>query len=150
MVAMGEDIGRTEPSQAAKPVLTIDGAQFSDLEGFYDEVSRNLIPGASWGRNQNAFNDILRGGFGTPEGGFQLRWKNSDQSRERLGWEETIRFVEKKLTTCHPTNRPSVQADLESARRHEGETLFDLIVEIIHDHGPGGPESEDGVLLTLE
>ena len=133
-----EDVGRTVPPQPGKPVLTIDGAQFSDLDGFYDEVSRNLIPGAVWGRNQNAFSDILRGGFGTPEGGFQL------------GWDETIRFIERKLTTCHPTNRPSVQADLESARRHEGETLFDLIVDIIHDHGPGGPESEDGVLLTLE
>jgi RNAse (barnase) inhibitor barstar len=68
-----------------KPVYEIDGSQFSTLEGFYDKVSQVLIPGANWGRNLDAFNDILRGGFGTPEGGFVLRWKNSKLSRERLG-----------------------------------------------------------------
>ena len=45
----------------------IDGKNFSTLEEFYDEISRVLIPGAQWGRNLDAFNDILRGGFGTPD-----------------------------------------------------------------------------------
>ena len=36
------------------PVLEIDGARFNDLEGFWDEVSRQLIPGAEWGRNLDA------------------------------------------------------------------------------------------------
>ena len=62
---------------APKPVYEIDGNRFSTLEGFYDEISRVLIPGPYWGRNLDAFNDILRGGFGTPEVGFILRWKNS-------------------------------------------------------------------------
>ena len=52
-----------------KPTLEIDGTRFDTLEGFYDEVSRQLIPRSDWGRNLDAFNDILRGGFGTPEGG---------------------------------------------------------------------------------
>jgi len=63
----------------------IDGSRFSTLEGFFDEVSDVLIPGMWWGRNLDAFNDILRGGFGTPEGGFVLRWKRSTLSRQRLG-----------------------------------------------------------------
>ena len=67
-----------------KPVLTINGGNFSTLEEFYDEVERVLIPGAAWGRNLDAFNDILRGGFGTPEGGFVLRWLESDRSRKHL------------------------------------------------------------------
>lgn len=57
-----------------KMMYEIDGARFTTLEGFYDEVSRVLIPGASWGHNLDAFNDILRGGFGTPPGDrFTLR-----------------------------------------------------------------------------
>ena len=44
-----------------------------------------MIPDAYWGRNLDAFNDVLRGGFGTPEGGFTLRWKNHATSRRRLG-----------------------------------------------------------------
>jgi RNAse (barnase) inhibitor barstar len=70
---------------ATSPTFSIDGERFSDLEGFYDEVSEHLIPGASWGRNLDAFNDILRGGFGTPGGGFRFRWLNSQQSHDRLG-----------------------------------------------------------------
>lgn len=133
-----------------KPVFELDGTAFSGLNGFYDEVSRKLIPGATWGRNLDAFNDILRGGFGTPEGGFTLRWKSSIVSREHLDYPETIRVLERRLTTCHPTNTTYVQADLEMARRGEGPTIFDVLVSIIRDHGPGGVEAEDGVELVLD
>ena len=45
---------------------TIDGERFSTLEEFYEEIGRVLQLG-SWGHNLDAFNDILRGGFGTPK-----------------------------------------------------------------------------------
>jgi RNAse (barnase) inhibitor barstar len=77
----------------AKEVYEIDGCDFRDLKEFYDEISRVLIPGVEWGRNLDAFNDILRGGFGTPHFGFVLRWKNSAVSRQRLG-PEFFRLVE--------------------------------------------------------
>jgi hypothetical protein len=38
-----------------KPTFEMDGARFSRLEEFYEEVSRALIPGTCWGRNLNAF-----------------------------------------------------------------------------------------------
>jgi RNAse (barnase) inhibitor barstar len=66
-------------------VYEIDGRDFSTLEEFYDVVSRVLIPGAAWGRNLDAFNDVLRGGFGTPDAGFTLRWENHQLSKDRLG-----------------------------------------------------------------
>jgi RNAse (barnase) inhibitor barstar len=131
-------------------VRVIDGARFDDLAGFYEEVSSYVIPGASWGRNLDAFNDILRGGFGTPDGGFQLHWMNSDLSLENLSWAETIRFIENKRTTCHPDNVSHIEQDLEGARRREGDTLFDTLVGIVMGHGPGGREKEDGVILFLE
>ena len=74
-----------------KPTYEIDGADFQTLEEFYEVVSRVLIPDSSWGRNLDAFNDILRGGFGTPEGGFVFVWVNSALSRERLGYNATVR-----------------------------------------------------------
>ncbi|MCC6741170.1 MAG: barstar family protein [Planctomycetia bacterium] len=67
-----------------KRVFILDGTRFSTLDGFYDEVSRVLVPGAKWGRNLDAFNDILRGGFGTPAGGFVLRWTHAGRSRRTL------------------------------------------------------------------
>lgn len=95
------------------PVLTVDGARFSDLDGFAREFSR-LLDGYTWRGNLDAFNDVLRGGFGTPEGGWVLRWLGSEQSREALG-----------------------------------PALFDELVEIVRDHGPGGREPEDGIVLEL-
>ena len=90
---------------AKKRVYEIDGAEFSSVEEFFDEISRKLIPDATWGTNLDAFNDILRGGFGTPEGGFVLRWLNSNASREQLGFAETVRQLRRRLQPS-PRARP--------------------------------------------
>jgi RNAse (barnase) inhibitor barstar len=124
-----------------KATYVIDGARFATLEEFFEEVSRVLIPGAAWGRNLDAFNDILRGGFGTPEGGFVIRWLNSDVSRQWLGYGETVRQLERRPFRDYP--------ELARARRGEGATAFDWVVEIIRVHGVGGEEEEDGVELVL-
>ncbi|WP_210166376.1 barstar family protein [Neorhizobium galegae] len=109
-----------------------------------------LIPGAYWGRNLDAFNDVLRGGFGTPEGGFVLRWTNSGVSRANLGHPETVRQLEKRLERCHPSNRELLRADFVRAQKGEGTTVFDWLIEIIQIHGAGGDEAEDNVKLVLE
>ena len=101
----------------------IDGKDFATLEEFYDEISRVLIPDAWWGRNLDAFNDILRGGFGTPEGSFTLRWLNHDVSQRRLGYDETVRQLEMRLQRCHPSNRQSVAADRVRGHRERLEIL---------------------------
>ena len=44
--------------------FTIDGQNMQSREHFYDEVARVLCPEFKhFGRNLDAFNDILRGGF---------------------------------------------------------------------------------------
>ncbi len=146
----GPPLSLTFVVMRSKRVYEIDGAAFSTLEEFYDEISRVLIPDADWGHNLDAFNDILRGGFGTPDGGFILSWKNSDLSRKQLGYPETVRQLELRLQRCHPTNRASVASDLEHAKRHSGSTVFDWLVDIVQVHGSGGEESEDGVELELK
>lgn len=127
------------------PVLTIDGACFSDFDGFTREFSRLLLRDHTWRGNLDAFNDILGGGFGTPDNGWVLRWLNSELSRSALGYEATLRKREQLLLTCHPSNRSTVQAEILKAKRREGPTLFDEIVGIIRDHGPDG----DGIRLEL-
>ena len=128
----------------------IDGSKITSLDAFYDEISRVLIPGAKWGRNLDAFNDILRGGFGTPADGFTLKWRRAELSKEKLSYVETCGYLEVKLQRCHPSNRQSVRAELTSARAGEGPTLFDWIIEIIRDHGPGGEQATDNVRLVLD
>lgn len=130
-----------------RPVLLIDGSLFADLAGFAEQFSAHLDD-YTWRDNLDAFNDILRGGFGTPEGGFTLRWEHSDLSRVRLAHAAMAERLEKVLAKCHSTNRPRVSEELDAARRGEGPTLFDELVEIIRAHGPGGDESEDEVHLA--
>ena len=64
---------------------TIDGNSFSDEKGFYDEIERKLTNGLDWkiGRNLDAFNDVLWGGFGKfeYEEKIILNWKNIERSK---------------------------------------------------------------------
>ena len=88
--------------------ILIDGNNFSTLLGFYDEVENKLTKGLDWkiGRNLDAFNDVLRGGFGIHDDDEPLiiRWMNSDKSKTDLGQSETEKM------------------------------LFDIIVNIIREH----------------
>src|SRR5450631_2626371 len=122
----------------------IDGSRFATLEEFFEEVSRVLLPREPWGRNLDAFNAILRGGFGTPPDGFTIDWKNHALSKQRLGYDETVRQLEIGLGICYPSNRDNVLRNLERARAHQGPTVFDWLVDIIRIHCRGGQEEEDG------
>ncbi len=137
----------TAPSDGL-PVLVIDGAHFSDFDGFTREFSRLLV-NYTWRGNLDAFNDLLRGGFGTPERGWVLRWLNSELSRSALGYDATIQRLERILLTCHPSQRLNIEGRIRRARRGQGPTLFDEVVEIIREHGPAGREFEDSIILEL-
>ena len=131
-------------------VYEIDGSRFSTLDGFYDEITRVLELPSHCGHNVDAFDDVLQGGFGTPDDGFTIRWKNHLLSKERLGYPETARQLELRLQQCHPANRAIVSRELENARSQQGPTAFDWLVEVIRDHGPGGKQENDAVGLLLE
>ena len=128
----------------------LDGTEFSTFEGFARHFSAVVLRGHEWRGNLDAFNDILRGGFGTPEEGFVLVWRNHARSKECLGHGEAARRLEGLLETCHPSNIPRFRARLAAARQGQGSTLFDELVEIIRIHGIGGREEHDGVELVLE
>lgn len=121
-----------------KREIILDGNNFSSLAEFYDEIQNKLTKGLNWeiGRNLDAFNDVLRGGFGVYEYNdvFKLLWKNSEKSKKDLGFPETIRYLEEKLKTCHPTAISFVKDNLEEAKKGNGKTLFEIIVDIIHEH----------------
>lgn len=120
--------------------IIIDGNNFNTLNGFYDEVEDKLTKGLDWkiGRNLDAFNDVLRGGFGVHKYGEEIRikWINSGKSRMDLGQEETINYLHNKIKTCHPTNVQDVESDLKEVEQGRGESLFDIICNIAqgHDH----------------
>jgi len=66
---------------------TLDGKYMNNLENFYDQVSTRVlkINGESgWGRNLDAFNDILSGGWNA-EPPYTIIWKNSEMARKSVG-----------------------------------------------------------------
>jgi RNAse (barnase) inhibitor barstar len=64
-----------------KKIIIIEGHNISHIEEFFDEIQRVLCPNFThFGRNWNALNDVLRGGFGVYDLGenifLQVRFKN--------------------------------------------------------------------------
>lgn len=128
----------------------IDGERFTTLDEFFEEVSRVIIPGAKWGHNLNAFNDILRGGFGTPPEGFIIRWKNHELSKKHLGYAATVQSLELYNQRCRLSERELAARELAEAKQGRGPTIYDELVEIIRTHCVGGSEQKDNVTLILE
>lgn len=127
----------------------IDGRRTVSLSAFFEEFE-NVALDTKWGRNLDAFNDVLRGGFGTPDGGFTLRWTHSTEAKQFLGYPETIRQLQLRLEKCHPDNRAHVRSELERAMGGVGPTVFDWLMQILAIHGPDGREAEDNVRVVLE
>lgn len=69
--------------------IVIDGDKFSTADGFYEEMARLLTKDVNFvpGKNLDALNDLLRGGFGVHAYGepLTLRWLHSEKSRQELG-----------------------------------------------------------------
>ena len=120
--------------QQMKTDYQIDGMAFGDFTGFVAHFNAVVFNKCVWNGNLDALNDILYGGFGTPDEGFSLTWRNSDTSRKALGYGETALWLMENLQRCHPSNRPRVQSELNDAQNNQGNTLFDIIVEIIRGH----------------
>jgi RNAse (barnase) inhibitor barstar len=128
----------------------IDGNSFDNLEGFYREIDRLLTKDLPWKTsNLDGFNDILRGEFGVHEYGepILLRWINFEKSKNDFGYEATIRYYERLLLTCHPSNREHIKKQIADAKKRIGETLMDIITEIILDVDNTG---HDCLLITDE
>ena len=86
----------------------LDGNNFSDMEGFYNEIDKLLTKNLQWktGHNLNAFNDLLRGGFGVHEYGesITIRWTNYDKSKKELGGETVLMLLENMLLNFDDTD----------------------------------------------
>lgn len=122
-------VGNRQKEEEADYVL--DGLNFGDFEGFCAEFSRVVLApqNTTWNGNLDAFNDFLSWPAG--ENRWILTWRNSHLSQIALGHGAMILKLEQMLETCHPSNRASIAARIEDAKRGKGPTLFDTLVGII-------------------
>lgn len=117
--------------------ITINGNHFSGLPDFYDEVSLVLMKDTDWKVGTlDGFDDILYGGFGVFESGeeVEITWKDSQKSKEDLGLEATRHFYENKIRQGKPFNVELIQQKLDELTSGNGQTLFEILIEIIESH----------------
>lgn len=78
-------------------IFVIDGERFETLDEFYTEMARVFTDGLDWtpGHNLDAFNDLLRGGFGMHEYGepIHIIWRSMAKSRQCLGEQNVNRIL---------------------------------------------------------
>jgi RNAse (barnase) inhibitor barstar len=126
-----------------KTILAIDGNKFSDFETFVAEVSVKIFDDdKTWSGSLDQLNDMLRGGYGTPDEPFSVRWVNSKKSQTHLGHEAMLEWLVGHRKVVHPSNMAMWEKRIELAQNGEGETLFLKIVDII--------VSQPDIVLILE
>lgn len=112
-----------------KKMAVINGSHFSDLSGFYEEVSRILMKYEDWKVGTlDGFDDILYGFEG------EIIWKDFQKSKEDLGFEATKEFYKKKIKQGKPFNIELAQQKLDDLINGNGQTLFEILIEIIESH----------------
>jgi len=120
-----------------RKMIVIHGGHFSSLGGFYEEVSKVLMKGTDWNVGTlDGFDDILYGGFGVFENHeeIEILWKESEKSKQELGFIATREFYENKIKQGKPFNIKLIQQKLDDLISGKGPTLFDILVEIIESH----------------
>ncbi|MDP9955380.1 RNAse (barnase) inhibitor barstar [Epilithonimonas hungarica] len=112
-----------------KKMTVINGGHFSDLEVFYDEVSRIFMKDEDWKVGTlDGFDDILYGVQG------EIIWKESEKSKHDLGLEATKEFYQNKIKQGKPFNIELAQKKLDDLIDGKGQTLFEILIEIIESH----------------
>ena len=132
-------------SNNKKKMIVINGGHFSSLVVFYDEVSSVLMKDTDWKVGTlDGFDDILYGGFGVFENNekTEIIWKESGKSKNDLGLQATQEFYENKIRQGKPFNIELIQQKLKDLPEGKGQTLFEILVEIIQSH--------QNIILRLE
>ena len=112
-----------------KKSAIINGSNFSDLSGFYNEVSNVFMKDEDWKVGTlDGFDDILYGFEG------EIIWRESEKSKQDLGFEATKIFYENKIKQGKPFNVELIQQKLDDLIDGNGQTLFEILVEIIESH----------------
>lgn len=110
-------------------MTVINGSHFSNLEAFYEEVSSLFLKDEDWKVGTlDGFDDILYGYEG------EIIWKNVQKSKEDLGFDLTKEFYENKIRQGKPFNVTLIQQKLDDLINGNGQTLFEILIEIIESH----------------
>jgi hypothetical protein len=115
-------------------VFEFNADSFDDFDGFIREFNRVFVSqlGTEWNGNLDAFNDYLY----WPDAPYTIKWRKSWKSRRDLGYEATIVWYLRKILESDQPSKSQWWNELDAARKHQGPTLFDWLMEMISDNSP--------------
>lgn len=116
----------------------IDGAEVHGIADLYEQFNRELMADQDWrlGSSLDGFNDILHRVESEIRAGepATFLWTDHAHSRDALGFDETQRWLQNKLSRPNSFNQQHIQSDLDKLRSGLGKTYFEIILEIFADH----------------
>lgn len=118
--------------------IVIQGENIHDIPSFYQEINRLFMQNEDWkiGNSLDALDDLLYGGFGSmrEEESFKIIILNSDFVKNHLGFETTLAYYQQKIYPESPFNQSHFINKIEELKNGNGQTYFDVIIEIIKSH----------------
>lgn len=119
-------------------VLHIEGASINDIASLYAEINRVFMAGEDWqlGPSLDALDDLLHGSYGTLAGHDQATviWRDIAHSRKALGADTTRHWLQAKLDGPGHFNRQAIARQMQALQRGEGQTYFEIVMEIFSSH----------------
>ena len=110
--------------------FTVDARTVQSFGDFVEAANAGFIErvGGKWNGNLDAFNDYLSW---PEEPEYELELLGAVNCARNLGHAAQAAWLRDHLGTCHPSNRADIQTRLALAETQRGETLFDVLKEII-------------------
>lgn len=117
--------------------FVIEGSKIKNMSTFYDEIEHSFLQNINFimGRNLDAFDDILWGGYSFGESEkIKVIWKDMDKSRKALGYKETVNYLNHIIKGVASSNKAFFKTEIENAKAEKGYTMFDRIINIFNSH----------------
>jgi hypothetical protein len=110
--------------------FTIDGRAVRSFDDFVEATNAGFIEqvGGRWNGNLDAFNDYLTW---PEEDAYELELLGAASCSRNLGHGAQADWLRDNLKVCHPSGLAGVRSRLAQAEIGQGQTLFDVIQEII-------------------
>ena len=113
--------------------FTIDARRVRSFDDFIEATNVGLIRkvGGEWNGNLDALNDYLSW---AEEEEYELALLGSATCAQNLGHAAQAAWLREHLGTYHPSNIADLRSRLTQAEAGRGETLYDVIKEIIAEN----------------
>lgn len=115
-------------------VYEIECRKVDSFADFIHEMNTKFVSKlegtVAWNGNLDALNDLVS----WPAEIYEMKFNSAISLGKALSFAETRKWLEHKLTQCHPSNREEVMLEIDAAERNVGTTLYDHIMQIFADH----------------